>query len=123
MKYLPIFFLFVFSNLFSQKYFTEKYEPFNSEIKSPEKFLGYPIGSEHTRHDNIINYFRNIANESDRAILRFYGKTHEGRRLAMLVVSSPENLKNIDEIQKRHLKYIKIMSKTVNEKVLFYKPL
>ena len=39
--------------------------------------------------DLDYKHFRNIANESDRAILRFYGKTHEGRKLAMLVISSP----------------------------------
>ena len=103
MKYLlPLCFL-ISMQISAQKYFTEKYEPFNSEIETPELFLGYPIGSEHTRHDNIIGYFKNLTTKSDRAILKFYGKTHEGRRLPLLVISSPENLKNIDQIQKRHL--------------------
>ena len=106
MKYLLAFFLLTFQYLSAQKYFTEKYQPFNSHIESPESFLGYPIGSEHTRHDNIISYFKDLAKNSDRAILRFYGKTHEGRKLAMLVISSPENLKNIDEIQEKHLKFV-----------------
>ena len=92
MKYLIAFILLISFELSAQKYFTEKYEPFNSEIESPESFLGYPIGSEHTRHDNIVSYFKNIAEKSDRAILTFYGKTHEGRKLPMLIVSSPENL-------------------------------
>lgn len=106
MKYILAFFLLTSSYLSAQKYFTEKYQPFNSQIESPESFLGYPIGSEHTRHDNIISYFKDLAKNSDRAILRFYGKTHEGRKLAMLVISSPENLKNIDEIQEKHLKFV-----------------
>ena len=106
MKYLLAFILLISFELSAQKYFTEKYEPFNSEIESPESFLGYPIGSEHTRHDNIVSYFKNIAEKSDRAILTFYGKTHEGRKLPMLIVSSPENLKNIDQIQKRHLMFM-----------------
>ena len=97
MKYLLAFILLISFELSAQKYFTEKYEPFNSEIESPESFLGYPIGSEHTRHDNIVSYFKNIAEKSDRAILTFYGKTHEGRKLPMLIVSSPENLKNIEK--------------------------
>ena len=103
MKYLLTLFSLISLNISAQKYFTEKYEPYSSEIESPESFLGYPIGSEHTRHDNIISYFKNLADKSDRAILKFYGKTHEGRRLPMLIISSPENLKNIDQIQKRHL--------------------
>ena len=68
-----------------------------------ESFLEYPIGSEHTRHDNIISYFKNLALKSDRAILKFYGKTHEGRKLPLLIISSPENISKIDEIQKKHL--------------------
>ena len=103
MKYLLTLFSLISLNVSAQKYFTEKYEPYSSEIESPESFLGYPIGSEHTRHDNIISYFKNLADKSDRAILKFYGKTHEGRRLPMLVISSPENIKNMDQIQKRHL--------------------
>ena len=112
MKYILTLFLLISSQLSAQKYFTEKYEPFNSEIESPESYLGYPIGSEHTRHDNIISYFKNLANSSDRAILKFYGKTHEGRRLPMLVISSPENLKNMDQIQKRHLMLVDPNNKT-----------
>ncbi|MDG2372035.1 MAG: M14 family metallopeptidase [Flavobacteriaceae bacterium] len=103
MKYLLPLCLLISMQLSAQKYFTEKYEPFNSEIETPELFLGYPIGSEHSRHDNIIGYFKNLATKSDRAIIKFYGKTHEGRRLPLLVISSPENLKNIDQIQKKHL--------------------
>jgi len=112
MKYILTLFLLISSQLSAQKYFTEKYEPFNSEIESPESYLGYPIGSEHTRHDNIISYFKNLANSSDRAILKFYGKTHEGRRLPMLIISSPENLKNMDQIQKRHLMLVDPNNKT-----------
>ena len=112
MKYILTLFLLISSQLSAQKYFTEKYEPFNFEIESPESYLGYPIGSEHTRHDNIISYFKNLANSSDRAILKFYGKTHEGRRLPMLVISSPENLKNMDQIQKRHLMLVDPNNKT-----------
>jgi hypothetical protein len=103
MKHLFLLCFLVFIQVSGQKYFTEKYQPYSSEIESPELYLGYPIGSEHTRHDNIIGYFKNLADKSDRAILKFYGKTHEGRKLPMLVISSAKNLSNIDQIQKRHL--------------------
>ena len=39
----------------SQNYFLEKYEPYNNSILSPEEFLGYEIGFQHTRHDQIVN--------------------------------------------------------------------
>jgi len=103
MKQLATLCLIISMQASAQKYFTEKYQPFNSEIETPELFLGYPIGSEHTRHDNIISYFQNLALKSDRAILKFYGKTHEGRKLPILVISSPENISKINQIQERHL--------------------
>ena len=59
MKQLIILCLFISIQASAQKYFTEKYQPFNLNIESPESFLEYPIGSEHTRHDNIISYFKN----------------------------------------------------------------
>ncbi len=114
MKYFLPIFLLISINVIGQEYYTKKYEPFNEKIKSPEEFLGYPIGSEHTRHDNIINYFEELANNSDRAILKTYGKTHEGRKLVMLVISSPENLNNIEEIQKKHLSKYQLLRKTKN---------
>ena len=88
-----------------QSYFTERYEPFQTKIPAPETFLEYEIGSQHTRHDQIVSYFQSLATQSDRAQISFYGKTHEGRKLTMLIVSSKENLAQIEAIQKKHLDY------------------
>ncbi|MEO0902103.1 MAG: M14 family zinc carboxypeptidase, partial [Bacteroidota bacterium] len=33
------------------------------------------------------------------------GKTHEGRKLVILTVTSPENLKNLDNLKEKHLEY------------------
>ena len=45
-----------------------------------------------------------IADSSDRIKIHETGKTYEDRPLIILTVSSPENLKNIEEIRKNHLK-------------------
>jgi len=53
----PLFFLLLISaQLCGQDYFTEQYKPFHEEIQSPNQFLGYEIGSQHTRHDQIVSY-------------------------------------------------------------------
>ena len=83
------------TGLFSQDYFLKKYEPFSSVIPSPQDYLGYGIGEHHTRHDRIVNYLEELAEKSDRARLYEYGRTHEDRRLVILMVSSPENLSRI----------------------------
>ena len=97
--------LFFTNTVNSQDYFLENNGPYDSSISSPEEFLGYEIGFEHTRHDLIIAYLNYLSNASSRANLINYGKTHEGRSLVMLTVSSESNLNNIESIRQEHLKY------------------
>ena len=105
-----------FSYSFSQEYFLENFGPFNENIQSPEEFLGYEIGYQHTRHDLILAYFKYLSSVSERANLINYGKTHEGRSLVLLTISSSENLKNLEEIKIKHLKAtIPGSIKTINE--------
>ncbi|RNC89554.1 MAG: zinc carboxypeptidase [Allomuricauda sp.] len=92
-------------NGFAQDYFYQKFAPFNSEVPTPEEFLGYGIGDQHTRHDLMVAYFTKLAEVSDRATIYEYGKTHEGRKLVILMVSTPENHQNIDEIKAKHLDF------------------
>lgn len=94
------------TTLFGQDYFFKKYQPFNENIPSPEEFLGYGIGEHHTRHDLIVAYLQKLAEVSDRASIYQYGKTHEGRKLIMLTVTSPENLSNIDNLKQQHLQFV-----------------
>ena len=61
---------FQFSN--AQDYFFKDKAPFNPEIPSPEAFLGYPIGEQHTRHDQIVAYLTELAALSDRATISTY---------------------------------------------------
>lgn len=92
-------------SLYSQDYFLEKYKPYDDDIPSPQEFLGYGIGEHHTRHDRIVSYLEQLAEVSDRAQLIDYGKTHEGRRLVILIVSSSENLSKLEEFKSKHLDF------------------
>ena len=102
---LAIGLLFCSASLFAQDYFYEKYHPFNSAIPSPEEYLGYGIGDHHTRHDRIVGYLEALAAASDRASIYEYGRTHEGRRLVILTITTPENLENLDAIKQQHLAF------------------
>ncbi len=94
------------SNLIiGQDYFLERYSPFETENPSPESFLGYGIGSQHTRHDQIVHYFETLAATSDRAEIIYYGKSHEGRKLPLLLISTPENLEQLEAIKAQHLAF------------------
>lgn len=87
-------------------YFFPANARFDSKIPTPEQYLGYPIGTLHTRHDAIVGYMRELARLSDRATLDTIGETYEHRQLVVLTVTSPENLRNLDQIQAEHVRAI-----------------
>ncbi|MBL0025543.1 MAG: zinc carboxypeptidase [Saprospiraceae bacterium] len=90
-------------NIHAQDYFYSNYAPFDTTIISPQKYLGYKIGDFHTRHDQVISYFKKLSELSPYATYIEYGKTFEGRPLCMLIISNPENLQNLENIRKQHL--------------------
>jgi Zinc carboxypeptidase len=79
---------------------------FDSTIPSPEKFLGYPIGSHYTRHDRIVEYFKELDRLSDKVTVREIGKTYEERVQIIATVTSPENHSNLEAIRQEHLKLV-----------------
>ena len=106
LKRLLLLVLFCGPIAFGQDYFLKKFQPFDTNIPSPEAFLGYGIGEHHTRHDLIVAYLEKLAEVSDRATIQYYGKTHEGRKLVILTITSPENLSNFDNIKQPHLAFV-----------------
>ncbi|MBR9997769.1 MAG: zinc carboxypeptidase [Cyclobacteriaceae bacterium] len=77
----------------------------NPDIPAPADVLGYPVGEKHVSHDDLVKYLTLLADVSDRIELETYGYTHEGRPLLLLTVSSPGNLKDIENIRKRHVQF------------------
>lgn len=94
------------SNVKGEKtsYFFAPEIKFDSRIPSPEAFLGYEIGSRVTEHSRINAYYEKLAELSDKTSLIEIGKTHENRKLYVLVVSSPENIRNLDKIKEERKK-------------------
>lgn len=78
---------------------------FSQNIKSPSEFLGYELGTEFSRHHEVVDYYDYLAkNVSDRVILKSYGKTNERRPLLLAYISSEKNIKNLENIRTEHLK-------------------
>lgn len=75
----------------------------NKSIPAPWDVLGYQLGEWHVSHDLLVSYFKVLSQTSPRVRYEVYGKTHEGRPLTLAIISSEENIKNIDEIKKKHL--------------------
>ena len=78
--------------------------PYDSNIPSPEAYFGFPHGSWHLSHDNLIAYIKEIDQRSDRMRWQEYGRSHEGRQLGVLFISSKSNLNQLENIRKEHLK-------------------
>jgi len=75
------------------------------ELKSPSEFLRYELGTQFTRHHEVVDYYQYLASvASDRVQLQEYGKTNEGRPLLLAYISSADNILNLENIRKEHLK-------------------
>lgn len=78
---------------------------FAQELKSPSEFLGYELGTQFTRHHEVVDYYQYLAAEApDRMQLNQYGKTNERRPLLLAYISSADNIKNLESIREEHLK-------------------
>jgi hypothetical protein len=69
-----------------------------SRITTPKEQFGFNIGDDYqlTNYSQLGEYWRKLAQESDRMRLTDIGKTAEGRPQYMAIVTSPENLKLLD---------------------------
>lgn len=86
-------------------YFLPDDVTYNKEIPTPEQFFKQQLGEWHLTHDQILNYMKEIARISDRAIIYEYARSHENRPLVHVVFTSEENHGNLDELQELHNKY------------------
>lgn len=80
-----------------------------AQLKSPSDFLGYEIGTEFTRHADVVSYFEHVAANSGKVKYFDYGKTNERRRLTYAVISSEENIANLEKIRTDNLMNIGIL--------------
>src|SRR5690606_32668266 len=79
-------------------------------VQSPSEFLGYEIGTQFTRHADVIDYFNHLADNSPMVTYQSYGKTYERRTLSYAVITSVNNQQNIEKIRTDNLKQTGILS-------------
>jgi Zinc carboxypeptidase len=76
-----------------------------SQLKSPEAFLGYKVGTRFTPHWKIVEYFKHVAASSPSMVkLEQYGQTNEGRPLMIAIVSSPDHISKLENIRQNNLR-------------------
>jgi hypothetical protein len=84
-------------------------------LQSPDDFLGYELGTQFSRHHQVVDYFKYVESQLPNQVkLETYGKTNERRPLMVAYVSSEENLKNIEAIRQNNLKNAGIINGTAS---------
>ncbi len=72
---------------------------FATEITKPEEVLGFPVGERTANPDQIETLLQQWSLQTERGLLKTYAHSHEGRPLSVMIISSPANLKKLDEYQ------------------------
>ncbi len=77
---------------------------YSDEIPVPKEVIGHEVGEWHISHDRLVSYMQALNKASERAHLVEIGQTFEGRPQLNLIITSPENHKNLASIKKLHKK-------------------
>ena len=75
---------------------------YNKSIPTPASVLGFEIGEFQATPELAVAYIKALAAASDRVLLRQYGWTHERRPLYLLIISTEQNIRDIDRIKAEH---------------------
>ena len=69
------------------------------QVTSPEAYLGYKSGADFhlATYEKLVGYFELIASQSDRIGVFDMGPTTEGRRMNYVIISSEENMAQLDK--------------------------
>jgi hypothetical protein len=75
--------------------------PAFAQVPTPEAFFGFKMGTDGKLADwpSIQKYFETVAAASPRVELVDVGPTTEGRRIIAAIISSPENIKDLSNLQ------------------------
>jgi hypothetical protein len=72
---------------------------YSKNVPTPEKILGFQVGSRPARYAEAVNYFNILASSTPRVKLVEMGETFEGRKLHYLVISNESHIQNLEQIK------------------------
>lgn len=69
-----------------------------TKVTSPKEQLGFSFGDDYqlANYTQLVEYWKKLAQQSDRMKLVEIGKTAEGRTMVMAIITSPENHRKLD---------------------------
>ena len=72
---------------------------YNPDIPTPADAVGYEVGEIIWPHELVIQYVRMMDQVSDRVEIELVSKSHLGRPIFAVYISSPDNLARLEEIK------------------------
>lgn len=85
-------------------YFPEGDHTFDPAVTQPKDVFGFELGEVHIDWGNALEYIYALAGSSDRISLKTFGRTNEYRPIVQLVITSPENQRNLESIRQERQK-------------------
>jgi len=78
----------------------------SKKVTSPEEFFGYQLGSDNNiaRWEKIVEYFKKVEEQSDRIKVVDMGPTTMGNPFLLVIISSPDNMKNLEHLRQVNAK-------------------
>jgi hypothetical protein len=97
----------VFSALAQEplSYFLPDDVTYKKNVPTPEEYFNQQMGQWHLTHDQVLNYMKEIARVSERAVISEYARSYENRPLVHLIFTSEQNQKKLDELKELHINY------------------
>ena len=94
-----------------------------AQLQSPEQVFGFKVGSDRKLADysQMLTFYKQLANNSDRVILKEIGKSSEGQPMILLFISTAENLSQLDKWKKIFPKYDCLLSSVEHKQNFYFK--
>lgn len=103
--------LFLFSLLINKvpaqdlSYYLPKNTSYNKAVPRPATVIHHEVGEWHITHDRLVNYMEAIAAAAPQRVkLQTMGYTYEQRPQTLLIISSPKNIAQLENIRQQHLR-------------------
>jgi len=87
----------------SLRYYLPTDVEYDPVIPTPESFFGFQVGEWHLTPEQIHGYLKVLDAASDRITMEPMGRTYEEREMWLLIITSPNNHKNIRALREQHL--------------------
>ena len=105
-KFLPAVLLLASQWIFAQdlSYYLPSNTSYNKAVPVPAAIIHHQVGEWHVTHDRLVDYMEAVAAAAPQRVkLQTMGFTYEQRPQALLIISSPRNIANIENIRRQHL--------------------